>query len=162
MRLSVCRILRNAFAIVSILLAAFVLFLLCTGTRGFAVQSDSMRPALQRGDAVFIRAASFDELHEGDVITASFPESEGVFTHRIVRIDADKRQVYTRGDYNLNEDPMPTDASRIIGKLWFSVPYVGFLSLFLTNYTVLYIAVGIALVLIVLRVVVSLRRKAKS
>ena len=162
MRISVLRILRNVFAIVSILLAAFVLFLICTGTRGYAVQTDSMLPVLHRGDAVFVRAAAFAELRENDVITATFPESGGVFTHRVVRVDAENQQVYTRGDHNMADDPMPTDASRIIGKLWFSVPYLGFLSLYLKSYTVLYIALGVAIALIVLRMVLSLRKRPKS
>lgn len=162
MQFSVRRILRNVFAIVSILLASFVLFLICSGTHGYAVQSDSMLPVLRRGDAVFVRDASFDTLHEGDVITARFPESEGVFTHRIIRVDAEKRQIYTRGDHNMADDPMPTDASHIIGKMWFSVPFIGYLSFILKSNTVLYIAIGIALVLIVLRMAFSLRRKAKS
>lgn len=159
MKLSVRNILRNAFAVISVLLALFVLFLLCSGTHVYAVQTDSMAPRLQPGDAVFIRAVPFEQLQPNDVISARFPESDGIFTHRIVRIDAENRQIYTRGDHNMNDDPMPTDASRIIGRLWFSVPWIGFLSLRLMNFTVIYVAVGIALALIVLRMLLSLRRK---
>ena len=161
MKLSVRNILRNIFAIISILLFGFVAFLLCSGTHAYAVQSDSMSPALLRGDVVFVRAVPFDALQEGDVISARFPESDGVFTHRIVRVDADAQQIYTRGDHNMNEDPMPTAASKIIGKLWFSVPYVGWISLNLTNYTVIFIALGVALTLILLRVVLSYRRNTE-
>ena len=74
----------------------------------------------------------------------------------------EKRQVYTRGDHNMADDPMPTDESHILGQMWFSVPFIGFLSLYLINYSLIYIAVGIALALIVLRFVLSLRRKSKS
>ena len=161
MKLSIRNIVRNVFAIVSILLFGFVLFLICSGTHAYAVQSDSMLPTLTRGDVVFVRTVPFDDLRENDVISASFPESDGVFTHRIVRVDADAQQVYTRGDHNMSDDPMPTDASHIIGKLWFSVPYVGLLSLHITNETVIYIALGIVAVLIALRLILTHRKKTE-
>ena len=161
MTVSVRNILRNAFALVSILLSGFVVFLLVSGTHAYAVQSDSMLPTLRRGDVVFVRKVSFDELAKGDVISATFPESDGIFTHRIVRVDTENSQLYTRGDHNMSDDPMPTASSHILGKLWFSVPYLGFISLYITNYTVLYIALGVALALIVLRFVLSRRKKTE-
>ena len=159
MKLSVRNIFRNAFAILSVALSGFVAFLLISGTQAYAVQSDSMEPTLQRGDVVFVRKVVFDDLTEGDVISATFPESDGIFTHRIVRVDAKANQVYTRGDHNLSDDPMPTAASHIRGKLWFSVPYLGYISLYRTSDTILYIALGLALFLIVLRLILSRRRK---
>ena len=162
MKLSVRNILRNIFAIISMALFGFVVFLTISGTHAYAVQSDSMLPTLSRGDVVFVRPVSFDELRDGDVISAKLPASGTVFTHRILRVDSENRQVYTRGDHNMSDDPMPTAEDKIIGRLWFSVPYVGFLSLYLTNRMVLYVALGIALVLILLRVVLSMRKKTNG
>lgn len=163
MKFSVWRVLRNIFLIVAVLVVGFTAFLLCTGTHSFAVQSESMAPMLHRGDMVCVRAVDFGDLHEGDVVSARFPQTDGIFTHRIVSIDAEKRQITTRGDGNYNDDPLPTDEARIIGKYWFSVPYVGFISLLVqNNNTLLYILLGIALALIVVRVVLSMRRKNKG
>lgn len=162
MKLSVWQILQNIFLIVACLVIGFVAVLLFSGARSFAVESDSMAPMLRKGDMVCVRATDFESLQPGDVISAYFPQSDGVFTHRIVTIDADKRQITTRGDGNMHDDPMPTDASRIIGKYWFSVPFVGLLSLHLENYTLLYILLGVAILLIAVRIVLSLRKKTKG
>ena len=162
MRISVLRIVRSVALILALIVILFVAVMLVSGAKGFAVESDSMSPALRRGDAVFVRPVSFDKLREDDVISARFPESGGVFTHRIVRVDTENHRVYTRGDHNMSDDPMPTDASHIIGKLWFSLPYVGFLSLSVQGFTVIYILLGAAIVLVSVRVVLAHRKKTDS
>ena len=155
-------ILRNIFWIFTALLAGFVLFLLLSGTKCFAVQSESMSPTLHRGDAVFVRKADFSQLHEGDIVSAYFPESDGVFTHRIQTIDTQKQQITTRGDANMSDDPAPTQAEKIIGKLWFSVPAVGFLSLYLQNRTVVILLLIAVFVLIALRAFLEFRKKEEN
>ena len=158
-RVSVLRIVRNVFLIAATLVIAFTAAMLVSGAKAFAVESDSMSPRLHRGDVVFVRRADFDTLAKGDIISAHFPNGDGIFTHRIILVDADKKQVYTRGDYNLSDDPMPTDASHIIGKLWFSLPYLGFLSLSAQGFTLIYILLGVAIVLIAVRFIFARRRK---
>lgn len=161
MRLSVRRVLRNIAAILVALIGLFVLSMLLSGAKGFAVQSDSMAPRFRRGDVVFVRSVPFEQLAVGDIISANFPDGSGVFTHRITGIDAEKRQVQTCGDHTLSDDPAPTNESSIIGKCWFSLPYVGFLSIALENRTLIYICLGAAIVLILVRIVLS-ARKTKS
>ena len=158
MSFSVRHVLRNIFAILIALIGLFVLFVLVSGTKGYAVQSDSMAPRLVRGDVVFVRRIAFEELAVGDIISAHFPDGSGVFTHRVTGIDADKRQIQTRGDHTLSDDPMATDESNIIGKLWFSLPYVGFLSFALEERTLIYICLGVAIVLIMTRIILSARK----
>lgn len=158
MTFSIRRVLRNILAIVVALIGVFVLVMLLSGAKGFAVQSDSMAPRIVRGDVVFVRRIAFEDLAVGDIISARFPDDSGVFTHRITAIDTDKRQVQTRGDHTLSDDPAPTDESNIIGKLWFSLPYVGFLSFSLGNHTLIYILLGAAMILIMIRVALSVRK----
>lgn len=157
--MKITNILRNIFVIVTLLLCASVVFLLVSETKCFAVQSNSMAPMLERGDVVFVRPVEFENLSVGDVISAHFPGSDGVFTHRIIQVDSDKEQIRTRGDGNMSDDPQPTQADKIIGKLWFSVPFIGLLSLNLQNRTFLMILVGIALVLVMVRVLFTMRKK---
>lgn len=161
MKISVRRVLRNIVAILISLLGLFVLVMLCCGAKGFAVQSDSMAPHFKRGDAVFVRPVAFEKLAVGDIISAHFPDGSGVFTHRITAVDADKREVCTRGDHTLSDDPSTTKASDIIGKLWFTVPYGGYLSIALENRTLIYICLGAAIVLVMVRIVLT-ARKTKS
>ena len=161
MRISVRRILRNILAILISLIGLFVMVMLVSGTKGFAVQSDSMAPRMKRGDAVFVRRVDFEKLAVGDIISAHFPDGSGVFTHRITAIDADKRTIRTRGDHTLSDDPLTTKESDIIGKLWFTLPYVGYISFAMENRTLIYICLGAAIVLIMTRIVLT-ARKTKS
>ena len=162
MRVSVLRILRNVFLIAASVVILFVGTMLVSGAKAIAVESDSMAPRLHRGDVVFVRPTAFEKLAEGDVISAHFPKTDGVFTHRIVAVDAANRQVITRGDSNLSDDPMPTDASHVIGKLWFSLPYLGFLSFSLYGKYMIYVLMAAALVLVAVHMAGSLRRKTDS
>lgn len=161
MSFSVRRVLRNVVAILVALIGLFVLVMLCCGAKGFAVQSDSMAPRMKRGDAVFVRRVDFEDLAVGDIVSARFPDGSGVFTHRITQIDADERQIYTRGDHTLSDDPAATKESDIIGKLWFVLPYAGFVSIAMDNRTLIYICLGVAIVLIMVRIVLT-ARKTKS
>ena len=155
MSFSVRRVLRNVFAILIALVGLFVLTMLVSGTKAFAVQSDSMAPRMKRGDVVFVRRIAFEDLAVGDIISAHFPDRSGVFTHRVTEIDAENREVRTRGDHTLSDDPAATKESDIIGKLWFSLPYVGFLSFWLENRMLIYICLGAAIVLIMARILLS-------
>ena len=161
MKLSIKRIIFNIFAIITVLLTVFVAFLIISEAKVFAVQSNSMLPLIEKNALVFVKPVEFTSLREGDIISAYFPDSDGVFTHRITGIDEEKSQIKTKGDYNMSEDPMPTDADRIIGKYWFSVPYAGYVALNLQSYHLLYTVAVTALILILIRVVLQFvgRRK---
>ena len=162
MKISVKRIFFNIFAIVTVLLTVFVAFLMISGAKVFAVQSNSMLPVIEKNALVFVRPVEFTSLQEGDIISAHFPDNDGVFTHRITEIDEEKSQITTKGDYNMSEDPMPTDADRIIGKYWFSVPYVGYAALNLQSYHLLYTVAVAALILILIRVVLQISERRKK
>ena len=162
MKISIKSILFNIFAIITVLLTVFVAFLMISGTKVFAVQSNSMLPVMEKNALVFVRPVSFDDLHEGDIISAHFPDSDGVFTHRIVSVDKENNQVTTKGDYNMSEDPMPTDSERIIGKYWFSVPYMGYVSLNLQSYHLIYAVAAAALLLILIRVILQISQRRKE
>lgn len=126
-------ILLICFTAITVLLAGFIGFLTFTQTKVFTVQSGSMSPALMINDAVFVRPVNTEELRAGDIITVKTPDGSRSFTHRITRIDTEKALVYTKGDANKSEDPMPADMSLVAGRVLFSVPYLGLLSALVQN-----------------------------
>ncbi|MBQ3150127.1 MAG: signal peptidase I [Clostridia bacterium] len=162
MKISIKRVLFNIFAIITVLLTVFVAFLLISGTKVFAVQSNSMLPVMEKNALVFVRPTQFELLQTGDIISAHFPDNDGVFTHRIIEINEQEKQITTKGDYNMSVDPMPTDADRIIGKYWFSVPYLGFAALNINSYHLLYVVEAIALILILIRVILQISQRRKE
>ena len=163
-KIKVRNVLFNILAIVTAIAVVFVLFNIFTGTKGYAVTSDSMADKLVRGDAVFSKAVSFEELKEGDIITVRVGEA-GFFTHRIVKINSEERTVTTKGDANDADDPMDTKESDIVGKMRYSVPYIGYLSIIFSGKSsvkALIILVVIAVVLIALNSILSKSKKTRG
>lgn len=93
----------------------------------FVVQSGSMEPSIKTGGVVVSKPQ--DKYGIGDVIT--FKTSGGKLesvTHRIVGIENEggKESFATKGDANNSEDKNRVAPEKIIGKVLFSVPYLGY------------------------------------
>lgn len=144
------RILRNALCILICALFALVAVMVAFGAKGYSVASDSMAPKLHKGDVVFVKDIPFEELEKGDVVTVRFKSREGTYTHRIVSIDYDKKEIRTAGDNANTVDKESASDSQIIGKVIFSIPLLGYLSLLLTNTS--YVAVIAFFVLLVMAI----------
>jgi signal peptidase len=89
------------------------------------VLSGSMEPAINIGSIVAIRKA--DEYRVGDIITFQFPR-EFPITHRIVDIEADNGILWftTKGDANEEPDPRRVRQEEIMGRVLFSIPFIGY------------------------------------
>lgn len=145
------RILRNAFCVVLAGLFVLIAFVTVSGARGYSVASNSMSPELNKGDVVFVRDTPFEDLKKGDIVTVEFKVADGTtYTHRIVSIDYDKKEIRTAGDSTGIVDTEGASAEQIKGKVWFSVPLLGYPSLLITNIN--YVAVIAIFVLIIMAV----------
>ena len=92
------------------------------------VQSGSMEPTIKTGGLVVIKPESIYK--EGDIITFGKDTKKDIpTTHRIIAIKAESGVViYTvKGDANNSPDPTEVRQSEIIGKVIFSVPYLGYI-----------------------------------
>lgn len=151
MKIRLGNVLFIMLVIMTVISVAFVGFNVISGAKGYAVTSDSMKDTINMGDVVFVKPVSFDELEVGDIITVTSTGEKFNFTHRIVGIDRQARTVTTRGDANNSDDPMPTEAERIVGKVWYSVPLLGYIAIVfsggLTSTTLIILAlVAVALI----------------
>lgn len=91
------------------------------------VESGSMEPSIRTGSIVVIHAQK--TYQEGDVVTFFYSAKDEIpTTHRIIAVkqEGGTRQYATKGDANENPDPRAVDAHRVIGKVLFSVPFVGY------------------------------------
>lgn len=149
--MKIFNVLYNIVAIIIVLVFAFTVGLKITDTKTFAVASPSMEDELHEGDMVFVRKAG--EYAEGDIITARLP-SGGMFTHRIDYIDYENNLVYTTGDNNPQPDPLPTALDDIIGKVVFSVPALGFISLNFNSTAVITVLAAVLIAIMLVRFVV--------
>ena len=84
------------------------------GIHPLLVQSGSMDPDYPAGSVIYVKQAEAAELAEGMVVTFYLPDEETMITHRIVRVDADREEIYTKGDANELEDSAATPFSRVV------------------------------------------------
>lgn len=150
----VLRILRNVLCVIVAGLFLLIAVVTIFGAKGYSVASNSMSPKLNRGDVVFVRETPFEELKKGDIVTVEFKVGDGTtYTHRIVSIDYDKKEIFTAGDKTGLVDQESANAEQIKGKVWFSLPLLGYPSILLAgaNMTTYAAAIG-AFVLVIMAV----------
>ncbi len=103
------------------------------GYRHYVVLTDSMEPEFSSGDMVFVKVSGANSVKEGDIITFNVSsESDAYLTHRVTqRLENYKGTgvtcFRTKGDANNTEDSFLVDESRVIGKVRFHVPKLGFI-----------------------------------
>jgi signal peptidase I len=120
-------------------LAAIVLIVvpLVTGSQTYSVLTSSMAPKYPPGTFLVVKPAEFEELQVGDVVTFQIESGRPeVITHRITGFTASQdgeRLLITQGDNNDVPDPEPVMEIQVRGKLFYAVPYVGFVANALGN-----------------------------
>jgi signal peptidase len=100
------------------------------GGTPYAILTGSIRPGMPPGALLVGRPAAPESLGLGDVITYQLSSGEPtVVTHRIVSvaIKADGQRTFrTQGDANDVVDQEPVLPVQVRGKLWYSVPRLGY------------------------------------
>ncbi|POG54348.1 signal peptidase I [Haloferax marisrubri] len=104
----------------------------------YTVLSGSMSPTFDAGDVVVVRDVPPADISEGDIITyreagsTITDERTDRVTHRVVAVDrsGDSPVFRTKGDANEDVDSDPVAADRVVGRVWFHVPYLGLASQF--------------------------------
>jgi signal peptidase len=100
----------------------------------YVIQSDSMSPAIDAGDVVFVYDVPSEKVQTDDIITfeqGGAGESNRV-THRVIAVlgSDGERRFRTKGDANEEPDPTLVAPSRVIGVVKFHIPYIGYVTSF--------------------------------
>jgi signal peptidase len=82
------------------------------GWQVLSVQSGSMAPHIQTGDALLVRPVAEDDLRVGDVVSFYQPDGAAIVTHRVTGVEG---AVITKGDANPAPDG-ELDPSLLIGR----------------------------------------------
>jgi len=120
--------------------------------RIMAVQSGSMEPVIKTGSIVIVRPVPQSDYYKiGDIIT--FKETNKTrtsITHRIydIKVSEGKPSYITKGDANNSPDRREITEKEVIGKVLFSVPYIGYLVDFVQK------PIGFALIIIIPAVII--------
>lgn len=122
--------------LVLVMLAAVVVPRIA-GATPYSILTGSMRPHYPPGTLVVIKPADMSSISTGDVITYQLKSGDPtVVTHRVVKqgFNATGDQfVRTQGDANNVADALPVQAVQIKGKLWYAVPYLGYVNNYVTS-----------------------------
>ena len=102
------------------------------GYRYYTVLTPSMSPSYNVGDVVFVHIEGPDNINVGDVITFNpSNDSEAYLTHRVSEKIKDYQNTgitcfKTKGDANNSEDGFLIDQNRVVGKVVFGIPGLGY------------------------------------
>jgi len=142
-------IISTAFVILIVFCAVFLMGSRLLGFRVFNVISGSMEPKYSVGDLIYVKEVDVNSIKVGDPITFVLNEDLVVATHRVVEVDAENQQFYTKGDANKTADASPVHFNNVIGVTKFSIPLLGYVSDFIQNPPGIYITLIVGVVLIV-------------
>ncbi|RDU25165.1 signal peptidase I [Anaerosacchariphilus polymeriproducens] len=116
--------------ILYILVVALLFLPQAAGLKPMYVLSGSMEPTYHVGSLIYIKPGNADKLEVSRPVTYTMGNSDVVVTHRVIKIDKEKRMFYTKGDANLSEDSGATSFDHIIGYPLLSIPYLGYVAAF--------------------------------
>ncbi len=96
------------------------------GARLFSVQSDSMKPVVNRGDLIIDLRPNLAAVKPGDVVSYYSSKTAGeIVTHRVVINNYQRGYLVTKGD-NLTQADPPVPSKMVIGRTLKSIPKLGY------------------------------------
>lgn len=103
-----------------------------SGSTPMTILTGSMTPTYPAGTLVIIKPVNPDTLVIGDPITYQIESGKpAVVTHRIIAITSvsdGTRTFTTQGDANNAPDAKPVLGAQVRGKVWYSIPYLGWVN----------------------------------
>ncbi|SFB02939.1 signal peptidase, endoplasmic reticulum-type [Acetitomaculum ruminis DSM 5522] len=127
----VCKILSDVIMLILIIIAALMLVPRLMGYGTYAVISSSMEPNIPVGSIVYDKDVKdvSKEVSVGDVVTYAI-SGDTMVTHRVTKIDTENKTVTTKGDANDTEDVNPISYDKVIGKVAFTIPILGYIAIY--------------------------------
>jgi signal peptidase len=96
------------------------------------MSTNSLAPKYPPGTLPAVKPVAFHELRSGDIVTYQpNPERPQVETQRIVGFgitQSGEKTLITRGGNNGVTSPMPVHAPQVKGRLFYAVPYAGYVA----------------------------------
>lgn len=128
----VLKVIYNTIFILLFISATFIIltsYKVINGYNFYVVMSGSMEPKIHTGSIVGVKENS--EYNIDDVITIKMENDPSqTYTHRIKEINKDENEnitYTTKGDANETEDPDKADKDLVIGKVFISIPLIGYI-----------------------------------
>ena len=107
------------------------------GATPYVIETGSMAPGMPPGTFVVVRPTQIADIAAGDVLTYQIKSGDPtVVTHRVVQQGVDmtgQPRWRTQGDANDVADPSWVLPVQVKGTRWYSIPYLGYATSFVTN-----------------------------
>ena len=123
----------TVLVVLVVILALLLVGVRLVGLRPMCVLSGSMEPTYHTGSLIYVKPCAPEDVQVGDAITFVLNEDLDVVTHRVISIDAENEHFYTQGDANDAPDGAPVYFKNLIGRPVFTIPYLGFVSHWVSN-----------------------------
>lgn len=156
----------GVIVVFGLLLLFFVILPTVQGSMHFLiVLSGSMSPEMNPGDIVVSKYFDPDEIKINDVITFKFADNQkNCITHRVINITNEYGSIHfqTKGDANEDPDQGMVAATELIGKVVFTIPYLGYLPHFAHSplgFIVLIVLPGILIIIVEIRNIAKNRKR---
>jgi signal peptidase len=133
------------------------------GNQALIVRSGSMMPTIDIGSIVVTR--NTPNYNPGDVIAfRTEKNSKTIVTHRIAKIETgvDGTFYQTKGDANKTIDGWSVDKENVLGKVYFTLPYVGQLLAFAKSKLGLSVLIVLPAIVVILLEVVSIIKEIRK
>jgi signal peptidase I len=120
--------------LIAVIALAFILVIVpkVAGATPLTVLTQSMEPLYPPGTLLFVRPVKQADIKIGDVLTYQIQSGRpAVISHRVIAINnpADGTRTFIlKGDNNSDADPAAVIPAQIKGRLWYSVPMLGWVS----------------------------------
>lgn len=144
----ICGFLSTILMVVLLALAAVLIVPVILGYTELAVLTGSMQPTIPVGSLIYVKEVEPSTLQIGDVVTYQL-EGDTMVTHRVVETNPDEGYVIPQGDANEDPDGQIT-FDRIVGKMDFHLPYLGYISMNVRTKTGIIAICGTLIVIILL------------
>lgn len=147
-----------------VVLAVLLVGVRVVGLTPYVVLSGSMEPTYHTGSLIYVKKVDPFTIEPGTPIT--FMMSEDVIaTHRVVGVVPDEEdstviRFRTKGDANDAEDGTLVHYKNVIGTPVFSIPYLGYVSDYITNPPGMYIGFTVLGIIILMLFAPDLLRAA--
>lgn len=155
----------TALVVLAVIFAAMLAGARLIGLQVYSVISGSMEPSYPVGSLIYVQEVEPEEVQVGDVITFVL-SNETPATHRVIRIDDENQQFFTKGDANDSEDMAPVHFKNLLGKPICTVPYLGYIAYYIKHPPGLYIAIaagaGLLLLVFLPDLLNDIKKKSKN
>lgn len=126
----IVKMVRSIIQIITIVVAIGIIGILIPiviGIKPYVVLSGSMEPEIKTGSITYIMKTVNSVYEIGDIVMFKYEKSTDPITHRIVNKDKEASTYTTKGDGNTTNDATQIKQNQIIGKVAFTIPYIGYI-----------------------------------